>query len=231
VIYFGGMGVGRLTAGATATPLTANVCGEFASLSFTLSVAVNVPAVVGLNEITIPQFAPIARLVPQVLVSENAVAFAPTKLMLVIARAAVPELVSVMLGAVFVVPTVVELKLSVCADSVATGAGVTPVPFNVINCGEPNALSEKLNDALSAPIAAGLNTTVTAQDAPAATLVPQVFVWVHELAFVPTIAIPRPVPLKLSATLPEFFSVTDWLELANPSEVAANVNAVAENAA
>ena len=172
----------RLAAGSTATPLTASVCGEPASLSFTSSVAVNVPAAFGLNVITIPQLFPIARPVPQVLVSVNAVASVPVKPMLVIARAAVPELVSVMLGAVFVDPTVVELKLSVCADSFATGAGVTPVPCNVTACGEPNALSAKLNHVLSAPIAAGLKITVTVQEAPAATLVPHVFVWTNELA-------------------------------------------------
>jgi hypothetical protein len=95
-----------------------------------------------------------------------------------------------MLGAVFVDPTLVEPKLSDCADNVATGAGVTPVPTNVTVCGEPNALSENVNHTLSSPISAGLNTTVTVQEAPAATLVPQVFVWEYELALLPAIEIP-----------------------------------------
>jgi hypothetical protein len=92
-------------------------------------------------------------------------------------------------------------------------------------------LSAKLNDADNAPTAAGLKTTVTVHDPPAATLVPQVFVSLKELAFVPVSVIPNPVPLRLSATLPEFFSVTAWLALANPSEVAANASFVAENPA
>ena len=51
-----------------------------------------------------------------------------------------------------------------------------------------------------------MNTTVTVHEAPAATLAPQVLVSENELAYVPASVIPNPVPLKLRAALPEFFS-------------------------
>jgi hypothetical protein len=64
------------------------------------------------------------------------------------------------------------------------------------------ALSARLRLALNIPEDAGLKVTVIVQLAPAATLVPQVSVSEYELALLPVIEIPSPVPLRLSAPLP-----------------------------
>ena len=61
-----------LTTGASATPMPVRetVCGEPVMLSAMLTAAVSVPAAAGLKVTVIAQLAPIARPVPQVLVSE-----------------------------------------------------------------------------------------------------------------------------------------------------------------
>jgi len=84
------------------------------------------------------------------------------------------------------------------------------------------------SDADSAPTAAGLKVTVITQEAPAATLVPQVLVWVKAVGLVPAMLIPLPVPLRVSADLPVFFSVTVCVAAAMPSVVAGKVRLVGE---
>ena len=54
--------------------------------------------------------------------------------------------------------------------------GTVPVPVKPTDCGLPEALSVMLTEALRVPVAVGLNVTLIEQLAPAATLVPQVFV-------------------------------------------------------
>jgi len=58
----------RLTTGPTPVPVRLAVCGLFVALSVTLSVAVRVPAAVGLKVTLIVQFAPAATLAPQLFV-------------------------------------------------------------------------------------------------------------------------------------------------------------------
>jgi len=53
--------------------------------------------------------------------------------------------------------------------------GGAPVPLKLTVCGVPLALSAMERDALSVPVAPGVNVTLIVQLAPAATLVPQVF--------------------------------------------------------
>ena len=60
-------------------------------------------------------------------------------------------------------------------------------------------------DAVRVPVAVGLKVTLIVQFAPAATLVPQVFVCEKSPLFVPAIAMPE--PLKVSVALPVFVSV------------------------
>jgi hypothetical protein len=78
--------------------------------------------------------------------------------MLEIRRAAVPLLVSVTL-LVMVCPTVVVPKLRLVVLSV-TAASV-PVPVIATVCGLPPALSVNERLALRAPLALGVNVTVT----------------------------------------------------------------------
>ena len=67
------------------------------------------------------------------------------------------------------------------------------------------ALSATLSVALRVPVADGLKITEMEQLAPAATLDPQVLVWVKSLALVPE----TETLVTLNAALPVLFSVTD----------------------
>jgi len=57
--------------------------------------------------------------------------------------------------------------------------GGRPVPLKLTVCGVPLALSAMDNDALHVAVPVGVNVTLIAQLAPAATLAPQVFVWAN----------------------------------------------------
>ncbi len=75
---------------AVPVPVSVAVCGEPVALSITDSVAVSVPVVAGVKVTEMSQLAPAARVVPQVVVSVKAVAFAPAIEMPVTVRAALP---------------------------------------------------------------------------------------------------------------------------------------------
>jgi hypothetical protein len=91
---------------------------------------------------------------------------------------------------------------TVIAISGTASVSVVPVPLSVTVCGLLLALSARLRLALNIPEDVGLKVTVIVQLAPAATLVPQVLVSEYELALLPVIEIPSPMPLRLSAPLP-----------------------------
>jgi hypothetical protein len=99
------------------------------------------------------QFAPTARLVPQLLAKTNEDALTPVTAMLVKDKAAVPVLVMVTDCELLAEPTAVAGKVRLVAESV-TGSS-TPVPLNVMDCGELAALSVMVMDAVSAPPAVG----------------------------------------------------------------------------
>jgi hypothetical protein len=88
---------------------------------------------------------------------------------------ALPVLVSVTDCLALTVPRVCWPNESVDGERFATGAP-TPVPLKLTVWGLPLALSATETDALREPVAAGVNVTLMAQLAPAATLLPQVFV-------------------------------------------------------
>jgi len=71
------------------------VCGELAALSASVILAVSDPAVNGTNFTWIVQFAPDARLTPQLFEIANDVAFEPVSEILPMVSAALPVLVSV----------------------------------------------------------------------------------------------------------------------------------------
>jgi hypothetical protein len=70
-------------------------------------------------------------------------------------------------------------------------------------------LSVTVTAALRAPVAVGVKVTLILQLAPAATLVPQVFVWLKSPLFAPVIV----MLVMLSAAVPVFESVTAWAVL------------------
>jgi hypothetical protein len=80
-----------------------------------------------------------------------------------------------------------------------------PVPERLTVCGLPVASSATLREALRVPVAAGLKVTLIVQLAPAATLDPQVLVWVKSPALVPE----TETLVTLSDALPVLVRVTD----------------------
>ena len=101
-------------------------------------------------------------------------------------------------------PITVDAKVKLVGDRVTEGA-VSPVPFSVIACGDPAALSAMERVAVRAPAAVGLNSTDTVQVAPMASEVPQVVVgFTNEEAFVPVMV----SDVRVKAADPVFFTVT-----------------------
>ena len=128
------------------------VCGESAELSLILIAAMNAPVVVGAKCPWIVQVAPAAKLVPQLLAKTNEDTSVPVTVMLVIDKATLPMLVMVTESDVLEVPTFVAGNERLVADSVT---GDTPVPLNVIVCGEVPALSVRMIAAVNAPVTVG----------------------------------------------------------------------------
>jgi len=149
------------------------------------------------------QFAPAARLVPQEFPKVNEEAFAPVIPMLLIANAWLPVLVMVMYCDAVADPTASLPNATLVGDRET--AGPSPVPVNAILCGDPKALSVILTDALRAPPVIGSKSPVIVQLAPAATLVPQLFVNGNEVEFAPVTA----MLVIDKASCPVFVSVTD----------------------
>jgi len=107
-------------------PLSVTLCGEPAALSATESVALKLAADAGVKVTETVQLAPAASELPQVLVWAKSAAPAPVIAMLVIARAALPVLVSVAVCAALAVPAV-DVNVRDGGVSEATGAISTAV--------------------------------------------------------------------------------------------------------
>jgi hypothetical protein len=127
-----------------------------------------------------------------------------------------------MICASAVVPTAVLAKVKLAGDDRDT-TGVVPVPLKATVCGDPLALSAMLTFAFNAPDAVGSKVTVIAQLTPAATLAPHVLVCEKEPALTPEIEMPRPVPLRLTASLPALVRVMACVADAVFTEVLAKV--------
>ena len=136
--------------------------------------ALLVPAAVGLKVTLIMQLAPIAKLEPHVLVCEKSPKFAPATAMPVNVSVLFPLLLSVTVCMLLAVPTSWLPNVSCVGDRPTEGP--VPVPERATPCGLPVALSVIVTDAFLAPRAAGVNVTLIVQLAPAAKLVPQLFV-------------------------------------------------------
>ena len=67
-------------------------------------------------------------------------------------------------------------KARLAGERLTTGAVLVPVPERLTVWGLPLALSAMLSAAVRAPLADGVKVTLIVQLAPAATLVPQLFV-------------------------------------------------------
>ena len=193
----------RVTAGPSPVPLSAMLCGDPPALSTIVTAAVRAPPVVGAKCPWMLQLAPAARLVPQVFAKAKDDAFVPVTVMLVIDKVAVPGLVRVTYCDAVADPTASEPNNRLVADRLA--AEPRPVPVNPMLCGDPEALSVIVTVALREPPVVGSKSPVMLQFAPAATLVPHVFVKRNEDAFAPVtamLAIDKvPCPLLVNVTI------------------------------
>jgi hypothetical protein len=115
---------GAATAGGVPVPLKATVCGESPALSVIVSVPVRLPAAVGVKVTEMVHVAPVATLLSHVCGSAKS----PDALIDVIASAAVPEFVSVMVCATLVEPVVCAAKVRLVGESVTAGV-VTVTEF------------------------------------------------------------------------------------------------------
>ena len=122
----------------TTLPLNATDCGLPGALSVTKSVPFMVSEVLGVKVTLITQFAPAARVEPQVLVSPK-LALAAILTMLSVA---VPELLNVTVCAGLVVPTTSKLKVRLVADKVTLGDPPTDPPPQPLSRHNPQSMSE-----------------------------------------------------------------------------------------
>jgi hypothetical protein len=204
-------------AGVVPVPVRETVSGLLVALLVTVRDPVRVPDAVAPYLTETVQFAPAARLDPQVLVCENGPVVATEE----IAAAAVPVLVTVTVWAALVEPTVVLPNVSDVgeADSVADEAAA-PVPVSETDVGLLVALLLTVKDPVWDPDAVGVNVTETVQFAPAARLDPQVLVCAN-----------GPVAETdeiVAAAVPELVTVTVWAALVEPTVVLPNVSDVGE---
>jgi hypothetical protein len=167
-----------------------------------VTVAVRVPAAVGLKVISIVHLAPAATLDPQLLVWAKSLALVPESAMLVTPKVALPELVRVIVCAPLAAPTAWLMKVRLEGETPATEA--VPVPESATVCGLLTASLAKVMAAVRVPFAVGVKVTLIVHLAPAATLDPQLFVWAKSLALAPETA----MFVMLKAALPELVRVT-----------------------
>ena len=102
-------------------------------------------------------------------------------------RTKLPEFVSVKVCGELVVPIRTLPKFRLEVDKVTIGAA--PVPVSPAVCGLFVALSVTASDAVRLPVAVGVKVTLMVQLAPAARLVPQLFVWPKSPLLAPVTAI------------------------------------------
>jgi antitoxin (DNA-binding transcriptional repressor) of toxin-antitoxin stability system len=130
------------------------------------------PAAVGVNVTLTVQLAPVARLVPQLFVCAKS----PLAAIELIDAAAVPVFCTVTdwLGLVWPATVVPNARLD--GDAESDGPGAVPVPVRPALTGPFGSLVETVSVPLRDPLAFGEKVTLTVQLAPAARLVPQLFV-------------------------------------------------------
>ena len=155
------------------------------------------------------------------------VAFVPPSAIALMVAGAVPVFFTITTCAALVAAVTVAGKAIDAGVSVIAGAvAAAPVPDKVTTCGEPVALSAIESEAVRAPAAVGFNSTETVQLAAAANDVVQVFAEMRkEVALVPV----KVSEVRVRAAVPEFFIVTTWAEVLDPTVVDAKVNFVGVN--
>lgn len=174
------------------------------------------PVAVGVNVTLTEQLACAARLGVHVVVRAKSAASIPAIAILVMLSVVAPTLVSVTVCGALVVPTVWLPKFKLAGENFIT----VPVPARETVCGLPGALSVTSTLPISVPETVGLKTTVILQLAPAATLAPQLLIWVKSPVTV-TLA-------TVSAEVPVFVRIRFFCLLDVKTTVVGNVRLVGE---
>jgi hypothetical protein len=193
-----------LASDAVPVPVRLTDCGLPVALSAIASDAERLPLAAGVKVMSIVQLELAASELPQLLDCAKSLALVPKIAMLVIVRAALPELLTVTDWTALDVLTGVFPKDRL--DGEALTEAEVPVPDRGTDWGLPVALSATLIEAERLPLAAGVKVTLTVQLAPAATDVPQLLVWEKSVALTPKIA----MLVMPSGPFPEFVIVTGW---------------------
>ncbi len=210
---------------STALPLTAFDAIE--------AVAVRVPTAPGVKLNSAVQVAPgastaFAAHVPETPKSAAAV---PVSVVPASVSGAAPLLLTSTLWPALVLPTVWVANVSAVALSEIAGcAMVVPVPFNATVDGEPAALWAIVRLAVRAPVAAGVDVTLTTHDAFAATLPPAMHVvpeaiwnspaWLPVIDNAPSVNAAVPVLLNVIVCAAEVV-LTVWLNASVDGETTA----------
>ncbi len=130
----------------------------------TVSVAVREPAAPGVNVTGMVQVPAAGMLPAQVFPgSLKSVAFVPEKVTDAIFNAALPLLVSVIVCAAAVVPTLILAKVSEAGESEAADTGTKPVPVSAMVWGLSAALSVSVMVAVCGPDAVGVKVAEMVQ--------------------------------------------------------------------
>ena len=135
--------------------------------------------------------------------------------MLLTVKVASPELMSVTMP-MSVVPTCWLPKFRLLGESV-TVAGIVvfvPIPLRLTACGLPVALLVMLTAPVRAPIAAGVNTMLIVQEAPAASVAGKL---VGQLPPERAKSPPTVMLLRFRLVLPGFVSEMLWVVLVVPT--------------
>jgi hypothetical protein len=124
---------------------------------------VKLPVAVGLKVTEILQLAPASSVVPQPLVSANALAPAPVIETAMLVSVAVPGFESSTTWTALVVPLVWLPKDNELGASTACGEPDAPVPLRLTVCGLLESLSVRVSVPVIAPVAVGVKVTSIVQ--------------------------------------------------------------------
>jgi len=130
-----------------AIPLKSTVCGELGASSEMVTDAVRCPAPNGENVTERVQLALMAIDPEQPFARMKSFGLAPPRVTEKMLRLAVPELVTLTLRGMPVVPWVIVEKETLPGKRVTAEVAETPVPLTDIDCGLPGALSVTVREA------------------------------------------------------------------------------------
>src|SRR3954469_19816337 len=182
-------------------PVRAMVAGLLLALPVRVTLPVRVPDEVGLKVTVTVQEAPTAS-DEQLLVCAKSPVAATEEMVAVV----VPVLLTLTVCAALVEPTIVPANDRLDGPADRIGPGATPLPDSGIVLVMPDAVTVRLP--VRAPVAVGVNLTLTVQEPPAAIELPHVLVCAKS----PVMA----TPVTGAAAVPELVIVTVWAALVDP---------------